>query len=211
MPLKLVMFSDFICPFCYIGFETVRRLKPEFDFELEWRGFEIHPDWPAEGMPAEKFYGAVGPGLRNGMWERIKGLAERIGLVMNPPSVVTNSRLALEAAEFAREAGLGEAFEERIFRAYFRERANIGDAGLIGELGAEVGLERAALADALAQRKYTLRLKNTALVARQRGVDGVPTFFLGLFPLVGAHSEEVMRQVLKRASKGLGLSTLNLK
>lgn len=201
MPLKLVMFSDFICPFCYIGFETVRRLRPEFEFELQWRGFEIHPDWPAEGVAAEKFYGAFGPGLRNGMWGQIKTLADRIGLVMNPPAVLTSSRVALEAAEFASEAGLGEPFEERVFRAYFRERANIGDAGLIGELGAEVGLDRAALVDALTESKYTAKLKDTALVARQRGVDGVPTFFLGLFPLVGAQSEAVMRQVLRRASE----------
>ena len=47
MALKIVMFSDYICPFCYVGFETIRKLKPEFDFQLEWRGFQIHPDWPA--------------------------------------------------------------------------------------------------------------------------------------------------------------------
>ena len=51
MALKIVMFSDYICPFCYVGFETMRRLKREFDFQLEWRGFQIHPDWPAEGIP----------------------------------------------------------------------------------------------------------------------------------------------------------------
>ena len=54
MALKIVMFSDYICPFCYVGFETIRRLKSEFDFQLEWRGFQIHPDWPAEGIPADK-------------------------------------------------------------------------------------------------------------------------------------------------------------
>ena len=55
MALKLTMFSDFICPFCYIGFEVVRKLKPEFDLEIEWRGFQIHPEWPAEGMPASAY------------------------------------------------------------------------------------------------------------------------------------------------------------
>jgi len=57
MALKIVMFSDYICPFCYVGFETIRKLKPEFDFQLEWRGFQIHPDWPAEGIPAAKLRG----------------------------------------------------------------------------------------------------------------------------------------------------------
>ena len=49
MPLQIKMYSDFICPFCYIGFEVFRKLKPEFDLELDWRGFQIHPEWPAEG------------------------------------------------------------------------------------------------------------------------------------------------------------------
>ncbi len=64
MALKIVMFSDYICPFCYVGFETIRRLKPEFDFQLEWRGFQIHPDWPAEGIPADKLREA-GDGRRD--------------------------------------------------------------------------------------------------------------------------------------------------
>ncbi len=49
MPFKITMFSDFVCPFCYIGFEVMRKLKPEFNFELEWRGYQIHPEWPPEG------------------------------------------------------------------------------------------------------------------------------------------------------------------
>jgi len=55
MAVQIEMFSDFICPFCYIGFETVRKLKPEFDLDIRWRGFQIHPEWPAEGMPSSEF------------------------------------------------------------------------------------------------------------------------------------------------------------
>ena len=61
MALKVTLFSDFICPFCYIGFQTIRKMKREFDLDVDWRGFQIHPDWPATGIPAEKVYGADGP------------------------------------------------------------------------------------------------------------------------------------------------------
>jgi predicted DsbA family dithiol-disulfide isomerase len=54
MALKITMFSDFVCPFCYIGFEVIRKLKPEFHIDLEWRGYQIHPEWPPEGIPAEQ-------------------------------------------------------------------------------------------------------------------------------------------------------------
>jgi predicted DsbA family dithiol-disulfide isomerase len=199
MTLKITMFSDFVCPFCYIGFETVRGLKSEFSLDIEWRGFQIHPEWPAEGMPAERLMAGADSGARRAAWERIKSLADAINLPMRPPAMLTNSRLALEAAEFACEAGRGEQFEERVYRAYFQEGANIGDRETLVRLGAEVELDGAALESALTSGKYGARLKHNAHDAHQRGVSGVPTFFIGEFPLVGAQNIDVMRHILKRA------------
>jgi predicted DsbA family dithiol-disulfide isomerase len=204
MALKLTMFSDFICPFCYIGFEVVRKLKPEFDIELDWRGYQIHPEWPAEGMPASE-YRAMDARTRQQVWERIQTLANDAGFSMKPPELLMNSRLSLEAAEFAKQAGAGEAFEERVYRAYFQEGLNIGDRGVLGDLGQDVGLSRDELHQALAANRYSMKIKNAALAAHQRGVSGVPTFFVGNFPMVGAQSETVMRQLLTRAVERLDL------
>ena len=202
MALKIVMFSDYICPFCYIGFETVRRLKPEFNFELEWRGFQIHPDWPAEGIPADKAREiSSDPDSRRALWERISAMAETVGFSMRPPAILTNSRAALAATEFARESGRDEALEERIYRAYFNEGLNIGDPSVVVKLASETGLDSSEVADAIKSPKYELRLKNNALAANQRGVNGVPTFFIGEYPLVGAQSPDAMRSILKRATE----------
>ena len=198
MALRLVMFSDFICPFCYIGFETVRRLKPEFGLEIEWKGFQIHPEWPAVGMAATEYRRGMDPQTRRMMWARISSLGETVGLEMKSPELLANSRPALESAEFAQEQGKAEAFEERIFRAYFNENLNIGSQGLIAELGAEVGLDGEELKLALESKRYEKRLSDNTLDARERGVDGVPTFFVGDYPLVGAQSQQVMRQILQR-------------
>ena len=198
MALNLVMFSDFICPFCYIGFETVRKLKPEFSFALEWKGFQIHPEWPAAGMAAAEYRRGMDPETRRMMWARIASLGETVELEMKSPELLANSRLALEAAEFAKECGKAEIFEERIFRAYFNENLNIGSQGVLGELAAEVGLDRDELNLALESNRYERRLNDNALAAHERGVDGVPTFFVGDYPLVGAQSEQVMRQILQR-------------
>ncbi len=199
MPLKIQMFSDFVCPFCYIGFEVLRKLKPEFGLEFEWRGFQIHPEWPAEGMEPERFYQSMGAERRRVVWHNIHVLAEEIQLPMKQPSILVNSRLALEAAEFAAEAGFGEAFEERVFRSYFQEDANIGDPNVIGALAAEVGMDRAAMENALSSGRYRLKLKNTTMMAHNRDVTGVPTFFIGQLPLVGAQSPDVMRKLIARA------------
>jgi len=200
MSLKIALFSDFICPFCYIGFATLRGLRAEFDFALEWRGYQIHPDWPAEGMPVERVGSEA---VRRAAWERIKALADAIELPMRPPAMLSNSRLALEAAEFALDAGKGEEFEERVYRAHFNEGANIGDPAVVGALAAEVGLDRGQLEAALASRKYSLKLENNALMAHQRGIGGVPTFVINGFSLVGAQSPDVMRQVMRRAAERL--------
>jgi predicted DsbA family dithiol-disulfide isomerase len=137
------------------------------------------------------------------VWARIEALAEAAGFSMKPPEILTNSRLALEAAEFASEQGKGDAFEERVYRAYFNEGLNIGRPGVVADLAADVGLERQELNFALESNRYGMRLKNNALVAHQRGVDGVPTFFVGEYPLVGAQSEDVMRQILGRYARKL--------
>ena len=201
MTLKIVMFSDYICPFCYVGFETIRKLKPEFDFQLEWRGFQIHPDWPAEGIPADKLREVGDSASRQATWERITAMADAVGFSMKPPAVFTNSRAALAATEFARESGRDEALEERIYRAYFNDGENIGDAGVVARLAREAGLDAGEVADAIKSPKYEMRLKNNSLAAHQRGVSGVPTFFIGNYPLVGAQSENTMRKILTRATE----------
>lgn len=184
----------------------LRKLKPEFDFTVNHRGFQIHPEWPAEGMPAERFRPNRDPKTRQAMWERISAMGAAAGVEMKSPRTLANSLLALQAAEFAAEAGAAEAFEERIFRAYFGEGLNIGDRDVLLNLAAEAGLDRAALAGALASSKYAMRIRNHALAANQLGVSGVPTLFIGEWPLVGAQSEDVMRRVLERARERMTAS-----
>ena len=201
MALKITLFSDFICPFCYIGFHTLQKLKREFDIDISWRGFQIHPDWPATGIPAEKIYGAKGSDSRKAAWERISTMATEIGLTMRPPSVLTNSSNALAACEYAIAERKGDEFEERVYRAYFNDGANIGDIEVLKTLASDIGLDAAKVAEAIASQQIQLKLKNNALVAHQHGVSGVPTFFIGNYPLVGAQTETTMRQILTRAGE----------
>ena len=201
MALKIVMFSDYICPFCYVGFETIRKLKSEFELQVEWRGFQIHPDWPAEGIPTDKARETGDAMARQATWKRITAMADAVGFEIKPPKVLTNSRAALAATEFARDSGLDEALEERIYKAYFNEGVNIGNAETVVRLAVDAGLDAGEVADAIKSPKYEMRLKNNALAANNRGVSGVPTFFIGEYPLVGAQSLEAMRAILRRATE----------
>ena len=201
MALKVTLFSDFICPFCYIGFQTITNLKREFELDIEWRGFQIHPDWPATGIPAEKIYGAEGSEARKAAWERISSMAESCGLAMRPPSMLTNSHNALATCEYAIASGKGEEFEKRVFRAYFEEGENIGDLAVLKKLASDVGLDGDQAAEAIASPQVQSKLKSNAQLAHHHGVSGVPTFFLGQYALVGAQSEDAMRKILLRATE----------
>ena len=128
------------------------------------------------------------------------------GVEMKAPRTLANSMLALQVGEFAAEAGVAEAFEERVFRAYFSEGLNIGKREVLLDLGAQVGLDRVALGEALDSGKYAMRIKNNGMSASQKGISGVPTFLIGDWPLVGAQSEDVMRRVLQRARDVLDAS-----
>ncbi len=201
MALKITLFSDFICPFCYIGFHTLRKMEQEFELDVDWCGFQIHPDWPATGIPVEKVYGVDGSASRKAAWQRIATMATEIGLTMRPPSVLTNSFNALAACEYAIASGKGEEFEERVFRAYFADGSNIGDLEVLKKLASDVGLDPAQVVEAIDSPEVQLKLKNNAIVAHQHGVSGVPTFFIGNYPLVGAQSEDAMRKILTRATE----------
>ena len=206
MALKITLFSDFICPFCYIGFHTLQLMKREFELDVAWRGFQIHPEWPASGIPAEKAYGDRSAEQRKAGWQRIATMADEIGLEMRPPATLTNSYNALAACEYAIASGKGEEFEERVYRAYFHDGTNIGDVEVLKTLATEVGLDATQVADTIASPQMQLKLKNNALVAHQHGVSGVPTFFIGNYPLVGAQSADTMRKILTRATEMLSTS-----
>lgn len=202
MSLKLQIFADFICPFCYIGSVIVRKLQPEFGFQVESHGFQIHPEWPAAGLPLAQHPRLMDPVARRLIWNHIQELAGTAGVAMKPPAVLANSRLALQAAAFARENGQGDAFDGRVYRAYFNEGLNIGLSGVLSDLAADVGLDRAELDRALESERYAPQLERDARLARQRGVSGVPAFFLGEYSFTGAHSEEIMREILRRYDRG---------
>src|ERR1700692_3123803 len=118
MAINLTMFSDFICAFCYIGFAVLRKLKPEFDFTVRHRGFQLHPEWPAEGMPAEQWRPDMDSKTRQALWERIAAMGAAAGVEMKAPRTLANSLLALQAGEVAAGGRARRAFGARAFRAF---------------------------------------------------------------------------------------------
>ncbi len=203
--MKITVFSDYICPFCYIGIETLQKVQPEVPpFTLEWKGFQIHPEYPAAGISIEQRIAQYGQGRYAAIWRNILALAEGIGLEMNPPPVLTNSLMALEATEYARDQGKEKAFSSAVYQAYFQRGQNIGDIDVILSLAEQADLNPAEVQDHLKGGTYSARIEASHQEARAFGVSGVPTFIVGPAQIVGAQSPEVFVSMLKRvAERGL--------
>ena len=123
---------------------------------------------------------------------------------MKPPSVLTNSLMALEATEYAREQGKEKAFSNAVYQAYFQRGQNIGDIDVILALAEQTGLNPSEVQDHLKAGTYAARIQASHEEARAFGVSGVPTFIVGPAQIVGAQSPEVFVSMLKRmAERGL--------
>ncbi|MBI3798183.1 MAG: DsbA family oxidoreductase [Deltaproteobacteria bacterium] len=203
--MRITVFSDYICPFCYVGIETLQKVQSEVPpFTLEWKGFQIHPEYPSTGVPMEQRIAQYGQGRYAVIWRNILSLAEGIGLEMKPPSVLTNSLMALEATEYARDQGKEKTFSNAVYQAYFQRGQNIGDIDVILALAEQAGLNPSEVQDHLKAGTYSARIQASHEEARAFGVSGVPTFIVGPAQIVGAQSPEVFVSMLKRvAERGL--------
>ena len=118
--MKIFLYYDYICPFCFLATERVLSLAREFSLEAEWLGVEIHPEYPAEGKRRKKTERTIR------ISETLENVAAEAGVEIKLPGFVTNSRLCLEGAEFAKEKDRFMQFHKACYTAYFREGKNIG-------------------------------------------------------------------------------------
>lgn len=123
-------------------------------------------------------------------------MAAQLGLPIVDRDWVSNSRLALEAAEFARDQDLHHAFHRAVFHAYFAEGKDIGQLDVLREIAAAVGLDPDAMAEALDNGDYRARVDRDVLISQQIGITGVPAYILGNRAIIGAQPYEAFEQVM---------------
>ncbi|HDZ18732.1 hypothetical protein LCGC14_0412960 [marine sediment metagenome] len=199
--LKIIIYSDYICPFCYIGFYRIKKLKEEFNFEVEWRSFELHPETPKSGvlvdnLPFAKEYLEM-------VMINVKRLADEVGIKFTFSGKLPNSRLALYVSEFARKKGKFNEFHELIFDTYWKEGKDIGDLTLLLDLAESIGLEKNELLDYIESDEPQNMLKKTSLELGNVRITGVPTFIIGDRVVVGAQPYETFQTVIEEVLEGI--------
>lgn len=197
--LQLHIWSDYVCPFCYLEMPVLDALQAEFgpSLEIHWRAYELRPEPVATLEPKGSY-------LRKAWAERVLPMAEERGMSLRLPPVQPRSRLALEAERFASDQGLGPKMRQSLFQAFFEHGRNIGDARQLIDIGRAIGLNAARLRFALKHGDYTAAVQADRLEAERLGVRGVPGMWLqgpdGKQRLLsGAQPLPVLRQALREA------------
>lgn len=184
--LSVSVFSDYICPFCYIGDRRLARLADRYDLAVDWHFLEIHPDTPASGMPVSEL-GYPAEQWRQ-MMEHLTRMAGEENIPLAERKITTNSHRALLLAEAAKEEGAGVlgSLSEKLFAAFFGEGRNIGDDSVLRALAEEAGVRPEVVERAWSEPVYEEKLLANREVAAQLGITGVPTFLIGNRIIAGA-------------------------
>jgi predicted DsbA family dithiol-disulfide isomerase len=159
-----------------------------------WLPFDLHPEYPVEGIPLaalHRRYG-IGVGDRDPLRERFAAA----GLEYNRPEIVPNTRLALRLTELARERGLHEPFHDRLMDAYWSEATNVGDPDELRRLSAEVGLDSDDVERVIADPAVYLDVvEGSTHQAHLIGITAIPAFLLDRRLIVlGAQPIDVFRR-----------------
>ncbi len=206
LPLQIDIVSDVVCPWCILGYKQLQvaldRVDGLFDVTLQWHPFELNPAMPAEGEEvrahlARKYGSSRGTGTR----ERLVTLGKAVGFDFDyfDGMRVVNTFAAHQLLHWARQFDLETELKLALFRAYFSERQDVGDAATLRSIAASVGLDGAQAAAVLVDQRFAEAVRNEEAQWIDREVMAVPAFFFeNSYPIPGAQDPDTFERVLRR-------------
>jgi predicted DsbA family dithiol-disulfide isomerase len=206
--MKIEVWSDVMCPWCYIGKRRLETALASFDHaqevEVIWKSFQLNPDMKTDPSKSINQYLVEAKGwtldYARQVSENVTNIAAKEGLEYHlDQSVVANSYAAHRVLQMAKAQGLGDALKERLLHAYFTEGKNIGDHKVLIELAGDAGLDRKAVQQMLYTNEYCDEVDHDVEEARELGARGVPFFVIDRkYGISGAQPVEVFTDVLNQ-------------
>lgn len=207
--MKVEIWSDVMCPFCYIGKRRFEEALTQFnnadEVEVVWKSYQLNPHLKTDPTINIHQYLANIKGIdlddARQMNQQVTEMAESVGLAYDfDRAIVANSFDAHRLSHLAAQHGLGSAAEEALFKAYFTEGKNIADKETLIALGAGIGLSAEEIKQMLNTDAFADNVKHDVAEAQQLGVRGVPFFvFDRKFAVSGAQPTAIFLQTLEKA------------
>ncbi|WP_160710951.1 DsbA family oxidoreductase [Chitinophaga solisilvae] len=207
--MKVEIWSDIMCPFCYIGkrkFEAALEQFPEKDsIQVEWKSFQLNAGLKQEpGRDIYDYLASIKGESREWAAQalaQMTGMAKESGLDFHfEKAVVANSFDAHRLIQFAKQHQLGDAVEEQLFAAYFTDGKDVSNHETLADIGAAIGLNRDAVVAMLRSDDFSGAVNTDGLEAQQLGARGVPFFVMDRkLGVAGAQPVEAFTQALTQA------------
>ena len=208
--MKVDVWSDIMCPFCYIGkrhYEaTIKQFPNSDEIEIVWHSFQLDPTIPMEATKQQNVFQYLAD--RKGisieqslkMYDGVLQMAKSAGLEFNlDKAVVANSFNAHRVIQMAKTKGKGDEAEESLFRAYFIDGKDFGNHAVLVELGKNIGLTDMDIQEALTNDDYSYSVNQDIQEAQNLGIRGVPFFiFNRKYSISGAQPIEVFLKCLEK-------------
>lgn len=169
-------------------------MKSDYEIDLLWRGFPLHPEIPEEGLSTEALF-AKAPVDIEDMRNRMKEAANLVGLPLEQRGMVYNSRLAQELAFWAESQNKGDVFHQAVFKAYFVSGKNIGDVQVLVDIARSVDLPGEEAEEVLTTRAYQPAVDLDWSLSRKYKIHVVPTFVMNNHALFGMQSYEMLERL----------------
>jgi len=205
--MKVEIWSDIMCPFCYIGkrhFEAALAQFPDKDkIDLQWKSFQLDPGITAQPGKDVYTYLAERKGMSREqsvqMHKQVVDMASNAGLNYDfDKAVIANSFDAHRFIQYAKTKGLGDAAEEHLFKAYFTEGKNVADFDVLAAIGVAIGLDKEEVLKVLNSDAFSNEVDFDISEASQIGVRGVPFFVMNRkYAVSGAQPVDAFMQTLK--------------
>ena len=212
MTVEIEIWSDIMCPFCYIGkrhMEAALKSFPENNFRISWKSFQLDPTISSQPGKDVYSYLAERKGLSvdqsRSLHADVAARAAAVGLDYQfDKTIIANSWKAHRLIQLAKQKGLDDQIEERLFLAYFTEGEDLNDENTLMRLGVQVGLNPLDIRDAIQSDSFDEAIRSDIQEAQTIGVRGVPFFvFNRKYAISGAQPVEVfvetMHTVLKES------------
>lgn len=202
--LTIDIWSDVMCPFCYLGDTVLAEAISEFEHgdsvELKYHSYQLMPELGQEPEDlSEIFAQRYGADQMKAQHEQLSTQGKAIGIEFNfEKSLAVNTRKAHELNHFAEAQGKGHEMMVKLFEAHFTDGINVADTGALVELAQSIGLDAEKAREALESDEYAELFDQDIKAAKDMGIQGVPFFvFIEKYALSGAQPKEMFVQALE--------------
>ena len=202
--IKLDIMSDPICPWCYIGKAHLDRAlesEPDHPFAIEWHPFQLNPNMPADGMDRRAYlegkFGGKDGAVR--AYAPVVEYAVKAGLKINFEAMqrTPNTLNAHRLIHWAGIEGRQTAAVSALFKAYFVEARDIGDAEVLADIADGIEMDASVVTRLLATDEDMDDIRKRDAHSREMGISSVPTFIVGgRHAVPGAQPPELWKKVL---------------